>query len=217
MWAILPIEGKELPSIWYRLLYSYVKLSRITKIVHYNRILQLATLLSPLNKVVDVGAGYGIVADLIHQGVRTLYLVEKDLEILSKSTNKMKKLENVEKILAEATNLPFISESMDLVYFHDSLNEMSNKISALREAARIVKRGGCLAVFDWDKKRLMTKIKEILLNKAGFPVNCSNMDEIVCIIGRMGLKIILAQSNIDGSMTILAQKTKENLLMGMVT
>jgi ubiquinone/menaquinone biosynthesis C-methylase UbiE len=136
--------------------------------------------------------------------------VEKYLETLNQSTSKMKKPENVEKILAEATNLPFMSESIDLVYFHDSLNEMTNKILALREATRIVRRGGYLAVLDWDKKRLITRIKEILLNKAGFPVNCSNMDEIICIIGRTGLKIILAQSNMDGSMTILAQKTNEN-------
>ncbi len=156
----------------------------------------------------DIGAGYGIISDLIHLAVGILYLVEKNPVLLEKIRGKTNGFENVETILADALDLPFTDNFADLVYFHDSFDEISDKVLALQEAERIIKRGGYLAVLDWDRGRLMTRIKEILLRRMGFPVNCWNLKEITSVIKETGLRIMVARSNIDGSMTILAKKEK---------
>ena len=71
------MRSARLPSIWYRLLYSYVNSFKAIKLTHYKRLLQVLTSLPPLEAVVDIGAGYGIIADLIHQRIGVLYLIEK--------------------------------------------------------------------------------------------------------------------------------------------
>jgi len=197
-----------LPSLWYRLLYSYVNSLRTTKLAHYNRILRLIASLSPLKVVVDVGAGYGIVSDLIHKEVEILLLIEKDTALSGELARKKREIKNVEVILADAHNLPLTEEYADLVYFHDSFDEIGNKTRALLEAARIVRREGYLAVLDWDGARLLTRIKEVLLQKTGFPVKCWSLEETKRVIKKIGLKVIIAQSNFGGSMIILAKKPR---------
>ncbi len=193
-------------SIWYRLLYSYVNSFKAIKLTHYKRLLQVITSLPPLEAVVDIGAGYGIIADLIHQRIGALYLIEKNPALLEKLVDKTFELGNVNTILADALYLPFRKDFADFVYFYDSFDEITNKILALKEAARIVKRGGYIAVLDWDRGRLMARIKEILLQKTGFPVNCWNLEETISVIKRIGLRMVVAKSNLDGSMIILAKK-----------
>ena len=156
----------------------------------------------------DVGAGYGIVSDLIHKEVEILLLIEKDTALSGELARKKREIKNVEVILADAHNLPLTEEYADLVYFHDSFDEIGNKTRALLEAARIVKREGYLAVLDWDSARLLTRIKEVLLQKTGFPVKCWSLEETKRVIKKIGLRVIIAQSNFDGSMIILAKKPR---------
>ena len=198
---------EKLPSIGYRLLYLYVDSFRSTKIAHYSRLIRVIKQLSPLRIVIDIGAGYGIASDLIHLAVGTLYLVEKNPTLLRKIRSRTHELRNVETILADALNLPFNDDFADLVYLHDSFDEISDKALVLKEAERVIKQGGYLALMDWDRGRLVARIKEEMLRRMGFPVNCWNLEEVIALIRGTGLKIVTARSSVDGSMTILAKKT----------
>ncbi len=197
-----------MPSIGYRLLYSYVDSFRFTKITYYSRLLKVIKHLSPLKVAIDIGAGYGIASDLIHLKVGTLYLVEKDTSLLERIRSRTHELRNVEIILADALKLPFTDDFADLVYFHDSFDEISNKALALKEAARVIRQEGYLALLDWDKGRLITRIKEVLLRRMGFQVDCWSLEEVMTLVKGTGMRIIVAGSNMNGSMTILAKKEK---------
>jgi ubiquinone/menaquinone biosynthesis C-methylase UbiE len=52
--------------------------------------------------------------------------------------------------VGDARALPFADDSLDLVVFHTTLCHVPEAERALREARRVLRAGGCLAIFDGD-------------------------------------------------------------------
>lgn len=85
-------------------------------------------------------------------------------------------IKNIEIIKADALSLPFLKNSMDLVFMVTVLQEIPDRTKALKEACRILKPGGILAITEFlpdpDYPLKRTTIKEG--EKAGFAFDTAN-------------------------------------------
>ncbi len=107
--------------------------------------------------VVDLGAGtghYALEAANMVGMAGKVFAVDVQKNLLDKIKNQARErdLSNIEYILADfeqplGTNLG--PEIANLVIFSNSLSQAEDKKSAIKEAIRIMKRGGKLLVIDW--------------------------------------------------------------------
>ncbi len=133
--------------------------------------------------ILDLGCGSGAFVPMSARTVGEegkVYAVDLQPGMLNQLQRKLARRENgdirnVETRQASAYSLPFESASFDLVYMVASLQEMENRQRALREARRILKPGGILAVTeflaDTDYPLRSTTIK--LGEEAGFAVDAN--------------------------------------------
>ena len=107
--------------------------------------------------VLDLGCGSGAFTTLLARVVGKqgkVYAVDIQPGMLRQLERKLAKAENldirnVELKQASAYELPFEDDSLDLVYMVAALQEMFDRGRALREARRILKPGGILAVTEF--------------------------------------------------------------------
>lgn len=103
----------------------------------------------------DVGAGTGYFAVPFARAIAPsgrVFAVEPQPEMLEMLRDKLRQPGMPSNILllqgtATATQLP--SASCDLVFLANVWHELDNHQAALREAARVVTRGGCIGILDW--------------------------------------------------------------------
>ncbi len=131
--------------------------------------------------VLDLGCGSGAMTIVAARAVGEkgkVYAVDIQQGMLRQLECKLAKSENqdirnVEVRQASAYNLPFESESLDLVYMVASLQEMGDREKALAQVRMVLKPGGVLAVTeflpDTDYPLRSTTIK--LCKRAGFIVD----------------------------------------------
>ncbi len=131
--------------------------------------------------VLDLGCGSGAMTIVAAKAVGEkgkVYAVDIQQGMLRQLECKLAKSENqdirnVEVRQASAYNLPFESESLDLVYMVASLQEMGDREKALAQVRMVLKPGGILAVTeflpDTDYPLRSTTIK--LCERAGFIVD----------------------------------------------
>lgn len=95
-------------------------------------------------RVLDVGCGIGAyAAKFAAQGARA-FGVDVDAENLV-DARREKKLTTLARALSEA--LPFPDNSFDAVLLHEVIEHVANDAQTLREAHRVVKRGGRVIIF----------------------------------------------------------------------
>jgi len=107
--------------------------------------------------VLDLGCGSGAFTTLLARVVGEqgkVYAVDIQPGMLRQLECKLAKTENldirnVELKQASAYELPFEDDSLDLVYMVAALQEISDRGKALREARRVLKPGGILAVTEF--------------------------------------------------------------------
>lgn len=133
----LPIvrPGHPLAAMWQQRAASYARLTKA-----------LASL--DTGSVIDIGAGCGwLAADLAR---RDWQAAAVDITVHGGDGLASAQFHSIEVLLARAEMeaLPFASSSVDLAVFNASLHYASTITSALREAARVVRPGGTLAVLD---------------------------------------------------------------------
>ncbi len=139
--------------------------------------------IEPGMTVLDLGCGSGAFTTLLARVIGEqgkVYAVDIQPGMLQQLECKLAKAENldirnVELKQASAYELPFEDESFDLVYMVASLQEISDRGKALREASRVLKPGGILAVTeflpDTDYPLRSTTIK--LCQREGFVLGSS--------------------------------------------
>jgi len=104
--------------------------------------------------VADVGAGTGYfslpLADAVGlQG--KVYAVDAQNEMLALLRHKLGQaaIPNVELLHAEAGNTTLPQSSCDLFFAANVLHEFDDRAAVLKEAARVLKVGGQIAILDW--------------------------------------------------------------------
>lgn len=113
----------------------------------------LARALGPgtVGALLDIGTGTGRMAELFAGRADHIVALDKSLAMLRVARAKLQHLpaERVELVQGDFASLPFADEAFDTVFFHQVLHFSQNPASVLREAARVTRPGGRIAIVDF--------------------------------------------------------------------
>jgi ubiquinone/menaquinone biosynthesis C-methylase UbiE len=100
----------------------------------------------------DVGCGTGAVSRILAKlpSIRKVVGIDPSSVFIEKARELGKALARVSFQIADGRALPFPDASFDLVVFHTTLCHVPHPEQALREAYRVLRADGWLAVFDGD-------------------------------------------------------------------
>src|SRR5271157_759587 len=106
--------------------------------------------LMPALVIADLGAGEGTLSQLLAQRAERVIAVDNSENMVAFGTDLARKhgLTNLEYRRGDLEELPIESASVDLVILSQSLHHAQHPQTAVREAWRILKRGGRIAVLD---------------------------------------------------------------------
>jgi ubiquinone/menaquinone biosynthesis C-methylase UbiE len=103
-------------------------------------------------RVLEVGCGTGAIARLLAQDarVREVIAVDSSPLLVSKARQLAAGMPKVRFEVADGTALSFGPSSFDTVVLHRVLSHVPRPAQVLAEAARVLRRGGALSIFDGD-------------------------------------------------------------------
>jgi len=114
----------------------------------------------PQITVADLGAGEGLLSELLARRCKKVIAVDNSEKIVAFGAAKAKKnhLKNLEFRLGDLENPPIDANSVDLVILSQALHHAENPASALVSAAKLLKSGGQILILDllahkFDKAR----------------------------------------------------------------
>ena len=94
----------------------------------------------------DIGCGYGVNSEVFGEGFKNIYCSDFNIANLVKCKEYMNRHENVFYLAADAQSLPFEGESFDLVTAFSLIEHVPDQEQMLREALRVLKKGGELVM-----------------------------------------------------------------------
>lgn len=113
----------------------------------------LAAALSPepLGRFLDIGTGTGRMAELFAEDADHIVALDKSPAMLRVARARLQHLggERLEMVQGDFTDLPLPAASVDTVLFHQVLHFAQDPAEALREAARVTREGGRVAIVDF--------------------------------------------------------------------
>lgn len=157
------------------------------------------------SRVLDVGAGYGIAAELILDHVGELFLIEIE-EVMAEKARERLASPRIHVVAGDAASLPFRESSFDLVYFFDSLHHITDRVRALREGVRVLEDNGVLAVFDFDGSKLATKLLWMAEQLFRIPSSFFPLPEMSKLLEKLGLRVERVEKGSMGSYALIARK-----------
>ena len=157
----------------------------------------------------EVGCGGGAVsshlADTHHM---TVTGVDIDSDMFMAAHRKSTGAPNLRFVEADATRLPFGSQSFDIVLSFGVMHHISNWQNALKEIARVMRPHGHFILFDIVIPGYATKIFRRMAKKYG----CYDVDDIVSLLRSQDLNIIHmdAKGHLSmGSFGLVAEKKSD--------
>jgi ubiquinone/menaquinone biosynthesis C-methylase UbiE len=118
------------------------------------RLSSIGRALKPGGRVLDLGGGTGVLADLI-------YRVRQDLDcFVADPSSKMliKGSRHIRKAAGLAESLPFKDNTFDAVLIGDALHHFNDPLKGFFEVMRVLKPRGVLFIFDIDPTTPMGKV-----------------------------------------------------------
>ena len=118
--------------------------------------------LVPAITIVDLGAGEGMISQLLAERAKKVICVDSSKSMVRLGTDlaKRKGLANLEYKLGDIEKVPLAAKSVDLALMSQSLHHAQKPEVALTEAFRVLKPGGQLIVIDL-KKHQFEKAREL--------------------------------------------------------
>ena len=109
--------------------------------------------LVPAITIVDLGAGEGMISQLLAERAKKVICVDSSKSMVRLGTDlaKRKGLANLEYKLGDIEKVPLTAKSVDLALMSQSLHHAQKPEVALEEAFRVLKPGGQLIVIDLNK------------------------------------------------------------------
>ncbi len=111
--------------------------------------------LMPPMVIADLGAGDGSFSLLLAQNAAKVIAVDSSAKMIEFARDQARRhhLKNIDYRLGDMEELPIDDESVDLVFFSQSLHHALHPQQAIAEAARILRPGGRIAILDLAKHR----------------------------------------------------------------
>lgn len=104
-----------------------------------------------LGKVLDIGCGDGSAAACIAPHCQALTCVDTDASLVDLAKTRLARFSNATASIADAQQLPFEPESFDVVMLFHTLTYAESPTRLLREAGRVLRRGGRLLLLCLDR------------------------------------------------------------------
>lgn len=140
-------------------------------------------------RVLDIGAGTGVMSEFAYQCRNDLALVAIDpAEGMLKFT-----AEYIETQEGIAEDLPFDDNSFDLVLMGESLHHFGNIEDALTETIRVLDYKGSLFVYDFDVSTFVGKQIYLMEKLLGEPANFFEPEVLKNKLENMGFRVELKQ------------------------
>lgn len=162
--------------------------------------------IKPYERVVDIGCGTGALIQQMFNLVPEAEFAGLDPSIEMLNIAKQKLPKSIELWIGSADNLPFPSESFDVVISTNAFHYFRNPAQAIQEAKRILKPDGRLVITDWCHDYLTCRVCDFFLrlfNRAHFQTytasECRDM------------------LRFEGLQEVSIEKYKINWLWGMMT
>lgn len=99
-----------------------------------------------LGDVLDIGAGDGVISELLSSTARSITLLDRSERMVDAARKRLAHIESVDVCLGDMHELPFADAKFDQVLLYNSLTYSHAPERALGEAARVLRPGGALAV-----------------------------------------------------------------------
>ena len=147
----------------------------------------------PGRKVLDIGSGAGHLMGLLRR--KEVIGLDVDIGLL--------KMASGDRVLGSAHSSPFMDSCFDLVIFHDSLHHLEDPSKGIGEARRVLKAGGLLAIFDFDRSSFPVKFLMIFEKLAGFPATFLTLRELLNL---PGLRVVTHEREDRGYFFLLLKK-----------
>lgn len=118
--------------------------------------------LTPHITIADLGAGEGMIAQLLAQRAKSVTCVDNSRNMVEVGSALAKKngLTNLSYKLGDIENVPLPDDSFDLAFLSQALHHAQHPLRAVEEAWRILKPGGQLIVLDL-KEHNFEKAREL--------------------------------------------------------
>ena len=118
--------------------------------------------LVPKISIVDLGAGEGMISQLLAERAKKVYCIDSSKSMVRVGTElaKKKNLSNLIYKLGDLEKVPLPAKSVDLALLSQSLHHAQHPEKALSEAYRILRKGGQLVILDL-KKHQFEKAREL--------------------------------------------------------
>jgi ubiquinone/menaquinone biosynthesis C-methylase UbiE len=165
--------------------------------------------LPPAATVLDLGCGTGVVARAIaaRDGfagtVRGIDQSPDFVAVADRLAAHDGVAGRVEFAVADAHRLPFGSASFDVAVAHTLMSHVRDPLTVLTEAARVVRPGGCVAVFDGDYASLTFGCSDPELGQAMEPALQSMimssprvLRELARLLPQAGLRLTATQAHV---------------------
>jgi len=119
-------------------------------------------LLSPKIRVADLGAGEGLISQLLARRAEKVYCIDRSPKMveIGRDLAARNGLENLEYILGDIEKTPLPDTSVDLVILSQALHHADHPERAISEAFRILDSGGRIAILDL-KEHAFEKAREL--------------------------------------------------------
>jgi len=133
----------------------------------------LLLLLTPKLTIADLGAGEGLISQLLARRAEHVYCVDnsKRMVEVGRDLAERNQLSNLTYVLGDIEAVPLEDGSVDLAILSQALHHANHPAKALAEAFRILKKGGQLAILDL-RQHAFEKARELYADRwLGFSEN----------------------------------------------
>lgn len=141
----------------------------------------------PVRRGLDLGGGTG-------RAARGLPTVEWTVVDAARGMLERARDAGFDTVQADAARLPVETESVDAVVVVDALHHVGDQVGTVREAARVLRPGGVLAVAEFDPETLRGRALVASERLLGFESSFVPPTELSATLRRAGFSTVIPES-----------------------